>query len=396
MPLEINAQFNRFVQFAQGQKNDLAIARKGDAIAGEGALAGRAITAAVGDKVGAVRRSAPDRTKNDETRALFRQSVVRIFGGEEMIPASVKESMELGDGYDTRGKPLTARSILTVQKAIARFMAAESVDYAVEFINAMLQKPSFRVFRLPALVLASKQRNAAIRTAAKFAKDLNENVLRLVAACAAVAAARGHAPNAARENAKAFAPVRGIFPNDESHAETERRELLLAQEELEECLSEKIAGLSDPDGVSENFRAGATHGIFAIDGKEFNQDPKAVEEFKAKIKPEHRKALSFFLGREGDSAVEAMLQRIFPGDSPFAFWAAGNGNPKHSLEIAGDGKSATVTLETPAFLKFGFKDEGADAAYPVGGIAWKQEFVFDLSGPEAVLAATRIGQDLEA
>ena len=394
MPLEINAQFNRFVQFAQGQKDDLAIARPGDVIAGDGVLAGRAITAAVGDKVGAVRRSLPDRNKNDETRALFRQSVIGIFGGEEMIPANVKEAMEFDRDSANRGKPLTARRILTVQKAIARFMAAQSVDYAVEFVNAMLQRPSFRLFRLPALVLASKQRNAAIRSAAQFAKDLNEKVLRLFAACAAVAEARGYAPNAARDGMKAFAPVRDIAPGDESLAEIERQELLLALEELEECLSEKKAALFGPDGVYEGFRAGAPRGACSINGKEFDKDPKAVEEFTAKIKPEHRKALSFFMGRKGDSAVATMSQHLLPGDSPFAFWPVDNGGPKHSLAVSGDGKSATVAIETPAFLKFGLKDAGEEAAYPVGGIAWKQEFVFDLSGPEAVLTNTHISQNL--
>lgn len=415
MPIEINAQFNRFVQFAQGQENDLAIARKGDVLAGDGALAGRAITAAVGDQVGAVRRSVPDRNRNNETRALFRKSVVDIFGGEDMVPSNVREAMEIGEDDDNRGKPLTARRILAVQKAIATFMAAQAVDYALDFIHAMLQRTSILALRLPAIVLSGKQRREAIRLAAKVSPNLNEKVLRLLAGYATVAAARGYAPNAAaRACLKAYAPVRDIAPGDKSFAEIERELLVLARKELEEQLADKKNALFDLDGVSEGFKADAPHGAYAIGGKEFLKDPKAVDEFKAKVKPEHRKALSCFLGRKGDSAATLMSKRLPPcdrlmalpgaeqfvsfdlsGDSAFASWPVDAGEPKHSLSISPDGKSATVTLETPACLKFGFKDAGEDAAYPVGAISWKQEFVFDLSGPEAVLTATRIGQDLD-
>ncbi len=414
MPIEINAQFNRFVQFAQGQEDDLAIARNGDVIAGEGPLAGRAITAAVGDKVDAVRRPLPDRNKNDETRALFRQSVVDIFGGEDMVPANVKEAMEIGDGDDNRGKPLTARRILTVQKAIALFMAAQAVDYAVEFINAMLQRTSILALRLPSLVLSAKQRREAIRVAAKVSPNLNEKLFRLLASCVTVAAARGHAPNAAAQaGLKVYASVRDMAPGDKSSADIERQLLVLALKELEEQLEDTTAGLFDRDGVSGDFKADAPHGTYVIAGKEFKNDPKAVDEFKAKVKPEQRKALSCFLGRKGESAVTLMSRRLPPydeimklpgaerfasfdlsGGSAFASWPVDVGEPKYSLAISGDGKSATVTVETPALLKYGFKDAGEDAAYPVGDIAWKQEFVFDLSGPEAVLTATRIGQNL--
>lgn len=415
MTLEINAQFNRFVQFARGQKDDLAIARKGDAIPGDGALAGRAITAAVGDKVGAVRRSVPDQNQNDETRALFRESVVSIFGGEDMVPANVREAMEFGDDSENRGKPLTARRILTVQKAIAQFMAAQAVDYAVEFINAMLQKTSLLALRLPALKLSPKQFKDAVRLVAKSAKDLNGKSFRLFAGGVTIAAARGYAPNAAaRAGLKAFATVRDIAPDDESFAEIGRQALVLAQKELEEQLADKKAVLFGQDGVSADFKTDAPHGTYTIDGKEFRKDPKAVEAFKAKVGPEYRKALSCFFGRQGDSAPMLMSKRLPPydgimklpgaapfasfdvsGDSGLAFWPVSAGEPKHSLAISADGKSATVAVETPALLEFGAKGADADAAYPVGGISWKQEFVFDLGGPEAVLTATRISQNLD-
>jgi hypothetical protein len=264
-------------------------------------------------------------------------------------------------------------------------------------------------------VLSAKQRREAIRVAAKVSPNLNEKLFRLLASCVTVAAARGHAPNAAAQaSLKAYASLRDMAPGDKSSADIERQLLVLALEELEEQLEDTTAGLFDRDGVSDDFKADAPHGTYVIDGKEFKNDPKVVDEFKAKVKPEHRKALSCFLGRKGDSAVTLMSKRLPPyneimklpgaerfasfdlsGDSAFASWPVDVGETKYSLAISGDGKSATVAVETPALLKFGFKDAGADAAYPVGGIVWKQEFVFDLSGPEAVLAGTRIGQKLD-
>ena len=133
MAFEINAQYVRFVQFAQQQDdavNSKVIARVSDE---GGALDGRAITEAKGDKVAPwTRRSIDNKNANNTARALFRQSIIDMFGGEDRIPASVKEAMLLKDyGRPDRpsGKPLTARRIMAVKaavdEAIGRMMAAE-------------------------------------------------------------------------------------------------------------------------------------------------------------------------------------------------------------------------------------------------------------------------------
>ena len=124
MPLEINAQYTRFVQFAEQQMQagrDKAIARDAGAAAGEGALAGHAITAAEGDKVAPLRRSRANKDANDATRELFRRSIVEMFGGEANIPRRVKDAMLLKD-YDC-GKPLTARRIMAVKAEVDRIVA---------------------------------------------------------------------------------------------------------------------------------------------------------------------------------------------------------------------------------------------------------------------------------
>ena len=115
-----NAQFRQFVQFAEMQANPAkseAVAR----VTGErDALAGRTITAATNDRVhhwynytGA--RSETNATENNDARALFREAVFSMFGGEANVPENVKGAMKLAD-YD-QGKPLTARRIIAVRDA---------------------------------------------------------------------------------------------------------------------------------------------------------------------------------------------------------------------------------------------------------------------------------------
>ena len=59
---------------------------------------------------------------NNETRELFKQMVIDIFGTSiEDVPKSVRSAMELSK-FDNTGRPLTARRILAVNKAILSAM----------------------------------------------------------------------------------------------------------------------------------------------------------------------------------------------------------------------------------------------------------------------------------
>ena len=118
----VSYQFEKFVRFAEERVKagkDTAIARKGDVTFGEGtALEERNIYATdKTDFVGmTILRGGDTKRANDEVRELFRKSIVDMFGGEGNIPDSVKDAMLLKD-YGC-GKPLTARRILEVYKAI--------------------------------------------------------------------------------------------------------------------------------------------------------------------------------------------------------------------------------------------------------------------------------------
>ena len=136
--MEINAQFQSFVNFAQaahmdGKDKRIARVSEGPVPAAEGAgLNGRTIVAASGDKVAPLWRSQTNKDANNVARNLFRQAVIDIFGGINHVPKNVMDAMLTKD-YDV-GKPLTARRILAVQaevaKASAQFDAALSTAKA--------------------------------------------------------------------------------------------------------------------------------------------------------------------------------------------------------------------------------------------------------------------------
>ena len=400
MPLEINAQFRQFVQFAQKQTDGETVARTSSALIGEGPLAGHAVTAAPGGKIAASRRDGQNKARNNETRNLFRQSVNDIFGGAKNVPATVKEAMQLAD-YDNQGKPLTVRRILAVQAAILKYKAMLAVDHSLDYIDELLMTPAFSTYNQAPVTLAPAPRQEAVRLAALFGRNMSEEGFRILASYVSIAAARGgYDPEAvARDIAEIFGPVRNIREDEERLAAVERQVLARAQELLQGELSRAKEELFGRDGVFETFK---------------KCGPEAVEAFRAKVRPEHRKALSLFFSRMDNAPVVAMSKRSAPYDeamnlpgaelfvsfdtsdgSCFETWPVEVADPKRSIAISEDGKSATLTVETPARLKFGLKGSKADSTLPTGDITWKQEYVFDLSGPEAVLASARIGQELK-
>ncbi|MBO7092707.1 MAG: hypothetical protein J6W23_13055 [Victivallales bacterium] len=120
MPLKFeNATFKSFTDFAT-KFSDRTIAAFGDdknSVESTSGLNGRTIIPSRNrDFIGNVGRRAPKKEANEAVRTLFRQSIIDMFGGESMIPESVKTAMKLED-YG-KGKPLSARRIRIVNDAI--------------------------------------------------------------------------------------------------------------------------------------------------------------------------------------------------------------------------------------------------------------------------------------
>ena len=128
----VNEQFSRFVNFAQERFDagkTKAIATKGDIAVGGGTpLEERNINVAPkGDWVGNVWFRKDDaKAANNEVRELFKKTIIDMFGGEKNIPDSVKDAMLMKD-YGC-GKPLTARRILAVKKAIDNLGRVDGFD----------------------------------------------------------------------------------------------------------------------------------------------------------------------------------------------------------------------------------------------------------------------------
>ena len=125
--MEVNVQFQSFVNFAQaahadGKDKQIARIEIGPLLPPEKeGLYSRAIVAASGDKVAPLWRSQANKEANNEARTLFRQVVIDMFGGISNVPKNVMDAMLMKD-FDV-GKPLTARRILAVQAEVAKASA---------------------------------------------------------------------------------------------------------------------------------------------------------------------------------------------------------------------------------------------------------------------------------
>ena len=119
----MSLQFEKFAQLA-------ATASKGSSavrfLGHDSAATVRDVVVTTSDKVGKIGRSVSVKEANNTTRAIFRQSVAAMFGGENHIPDTVKAVMKLGD-YG-KGKPLTARRILAVKTAVEDALKSFSVQ----------------------------------------------------------------------------------------------------------------------------------------------------------------------------------------------------------------------------------------------------------------------------
>ena len=69
------------------------------------------------DFIGNIKRNAEKRRVNNDVRAFFLNTVAELFGGEDHIPDTVKTAMKM-QNFGGSGKPLTARRIIAVKKAI--------------------------------------------------------------------------------------------------------------------------------------------------------------------------------------------------------------------------------------------------------------------------------------
>lgn len=431
-----NNQFNQFVKFAQ----DAMEAGKAKAIAREniienGGGAVRTITRGSGDHAFAFKRSRANKTANDTVRELFRDSVIAMFGSEDKIPESVKKAMLLKD-YGV-GKPLTARRILAVQKAItkavepiygkvSRQVAEATVDHAVEYMNKNNPNVLKKKDKLFSVELSKEQRAEAAATVMRHGGGLTETGLKILANYVVSAVAMGYdADLVARQALKEISKFRDI-PLGDSRFETINAQYKnYAQDVLEEHMSADMDKSFDSDSIFDSLAKDANRVQYTIGGESFDlgQEKDVMAKFKEKVtNPQHRRALSTFFNQMPGSHMIAMsLKNPMPespkykefnpaemkgGEMFTAFDSKGNffmygatlvvKNTRGTLDISEDGKTATMRLYNDGYIEFGIEASGDNSHAAVGSFTWKQEFVFDLSGDKPTIKSARIGQSLDA
>ena len=425
MALVINAQFNRFVQFAQRQANPATSEAIARVTGKEDALAGRSISASNTDHVRGVfnwsGRSDTDAARNNETRALFRKAVADIFGGEGKIPKTVRDAMRLKDyGTPERplGKPLTARRITAVNEAILRYLVKDTVSSATQDINEMAKRRIFQSDHLkPVRDLTPAQRRTAIDATLRHSAGLNDWGACVLARYAVLAINLGLDVNGILRQIKPLlVPFRNIPDGDAGFKVVNDRIFQMSKDTLDEYMSPEGAKRFDKDGIFETFTADADRSYHTINGKVLARDKGEVEdEFKDAIKNiRHRKALSCFMSQMTQSMVVNMANRLdeyadvmkLEGAESFISFDLDKGpfdvlpvridHAHYTLEVSDDGKRAKITSKSKSALTFGFPALGNGPNYPVGSFSWKQEFFFDLSGDKPVMTDVRFMQELEA
>jgi hypothetical protein len=448
MALVINAQLASFVEFARLQTNDKAIARVGVAAAGDGPLAGRAITAATNDKVAPIGpRSGDDKRANNAARELFREAVFAMFGGRENLPSKVAAAMKFGDyGTDARplGKPLTARRILKVSRAIMEAMepavgtvslkqARGLVDNAVSWMNDLSPKMS-GMNRFNPLRLDDVGRDKAARLVVKYGAGLTAANLGVLAGYAAVAidAARLHyyddegVDEIVRRIAQTLKNVRNFKPGDPRLSEFDAKMTKYWQAVLREQLGPTQMPNYNADGMFNAFRGDAGRNEYKIGDEVFPSGPekrdRLTQTFKDRI-PNllHRKALSAFLTQMTGGAAACLSVRdplpATPGfkslkmtstkghdlfltvDKKDAFFQnrslQGNADSTYELKLSDDGTKATITVRSPAKLRFIIDGAMEYSTVPTGICEQQVEFDFNLADPNSVtLTAVRHGQTI--
>ena len=106
-------QFNEFVKAAENAASRSKVVRfLGDA----DSATVHEVTVTSTDKIGKLGRGSNIRNANDTTRAIFRQSIAAMFGGESKIPQPVLAAIKTAD-YG-QGKPLSAKRIMLVKAAV--------------------------------------------------------------------------------------------------------------------------------------------------------------------------------------------------------------------------------------------------------------------------------------
>ena len=441
MAMQVNlndAQFRAFTQFAANVSSKGTVLKVDDNPLA--ALDGtpRKIVAKGSDGYGHFWRGDPSKDINNKIRTLFKDTVLRMFGAQDVqeLPKDVRDAMKTGD-YG-KGKPLTARRILAVSTAIAKVVdpvnksvslqkAEGLVDDSLKFINGKGKNSKVGEAKLNA-----EQHAKAASLVSSLGRGMTDTCLKIFSNYVVLAIACGSfkgnkVDEIAQRMSEEFKSVRNFKPGDVRLAKFDAKLTEYWQSVLEEQMGVEKREMYDGEGLFVNFKGDADRASFTIAGEEFRMVDERSSEMIGKLKEtipniQHRKAISTFMSQLSGNVYVALTSGQNPPPTPkfknpdvtsekgydmlFTPDTGRNllfeptlltlaSNPRYTLEVSDNGTKAKVTAHYSGNLKFGIDDSGDCSANATGTYAYETEFEFDLSDPnEAKLTGTHFSQML--
>ena len=441
MAIQVNlndAQFRAFTQFAASVSDKGTVLKANDnpLTAPDGTP--RKIVAKGYDGYGHIWRKQPSKDINNDVRTLFRDTVLRMFGVNDVqnLPDDVKTAMKTGD-YD-KGKPLTARRIIAVSTAIAKVVdpvnksvsmqkAEGLVDDSLKFINGKGKNPKVRD-----AVLTDEQRTKAVSLVSSLGRGMTDTCLKIFTNYVVLAIAngsfKGNAVDViAHRMAEELKNVRNFKPGDVRFAKFDAKLTEYWQSMLEEQMGDAKLKMYDGEGLFESFKLDAFRASFTIAGEKFNLDDQRSDEMIDKFKEtipniQHRKAISTFMSQLSGNVYVAFTiganppptpkfenldmtsakgyDMLFTPDTTHNLLFEPNlltlaSNLQYTLEVSDNGTKAKVTAHYSGNLKFGIDGSDECSHNVTGTYAYETEFEFDLSDEnEAKLTGTHFSQKL--
>ena len=433
-----DAQFRAFTQFAASVSDKGTVLKANDnpLTASDGTP--RKIVAKGYDGYGHIWRKQPSKDINNDVRTLFRDTVLRMFGVNDVqnLPDDVKTAMKTGD-YD-KGKPLTARRIIAVSKAIAKVVdpvnksvsmqkAEGLVDDSLKFINGKGKNPKVRD-----AVLTDEQRTKAASLVSSLGMGMTDTCLKIFSNYVVLSIACGcfqgnKVDEIVQQMSQELKNVRNFTPGDVRFAKLDAKLTEYWQSTLEEQMSKEKLKKYDDEGLFESFKGDAFRASFTIAGEGFNLDDQRSDEMIDKFKEtipniQHRKAISTFMSQLSGNVYVAFAiganppptlkfknldmtsakgyDMLFTPDTTHNPLFEPNlltlaSNLQYTLEVSDNGTKAKVTAHYSGNLKFGIDGSDECSHNVTGTYAYETEFEFDLSDEnEAKLTGTHFSQKL--
>ena len=431
-----DAQFRSFTQFAASVSDKGTVLKVDDNPLTTLDGTPRKIVAKGYDGYGHFWRGDTSKGINNDVRTLFRDTVLRMFGVNDVqnLPDDVKTAMKTGD-YD-KGKPLTARRIIAVSKAIAKVVdpvnksvpiekAEGLVNDALNYINGKGKNEKVRD-----AVLTDEQRTKAANLVSSHGRGMTDTCLKIFSNYVVLTIACGSfqgnkVDEIVQQMAEELKNVRNFTLGDVRFAKIDAKLPEYWQSLLEDHLDDTRQRY-DEEGLFNAFKADSGRDTFTIAGETFRPVDQRGDEVIAKLKAtiqniQHRKAISTFMSqfsgyvfnaltlgsnppatkkfKNFDVSSENGYNMLFTPDSTNPLFEHSllmtASNLEYSLEVSDNGMKAKVTARLSGNLKFGMEGSGGCCHNATGTYTYENEFEFDLSDEnEAKLTVARLSQKL--